>query len=341
MIGTTISGKCVEGLDVEACPHFKTEPENDAETSVVAVPEITIDSSAVPRLPDPDSISLNQSERMPIGDTSIFLKQGNGKVLAIVGPSDSGKTSLIGALYTLFLNGPINDVHFAGSKTMLAFEQACHDLRAISGRHEPLMKHTEYTSSPMGINFYHLAVQKPIGSSTTHLLLGDRTGEDYTNAPDDPATTKDFVEVQRADKLIVLVNGEGLLEPSTRETTKARASHILKVFVDSGITNASQSVLLILTKMDALKTAGDTKCIKVEQIFDKLCSDIQLKHHSDFAEIGALKIAASPKSKILPFGYGIEKILDFWMNEIPHVPETEYKQQFDSDRAIGRFQSEG
>lgn len=133
------------------------------------------------REPDPDSISLAPGVNLPVDKASDLLKKGDSRVVAIIGPYDSGKTSLIGALYNLFLKGPVGGYQFSGSQTLLSFEQASHAIRAASGRHEPEMEHTGHNPSPSGITFYHLSVQDERGTNI-HLLLGDRTGEDYKNA---------------------------------------------------------------------------------------------------------------------------------------------------------------
>jgi hypothetical protein len=124
---------------------------------------------------------------------------------------------MIASLCDLFQQGKVGSLQFAGSRTLFAFEQACHHARAASRRTSPESEHTSLAS---GLGFYHLAMRKAASSNILHLLLADRSGEDYRSAADDPSISGEFVEIRRADTVAVLVNGELLLDLKARHNVR-------------------------------------------------------------------------------------------------------------------------
>ena len=124
-------GRCVEGVsDLKVCPHYgravliieDTRPEGPAAVGRGL------------RLPDAEALSVTGAQAV--------LRNQACSVIAIIGPHDSGKTSLIGSIYDLLQHGPVGGYAFAGSTTLHSFERACHDCRTASNREEPHMERT-------------------------------------------------------------------------------------------------------------------------------------------------------------------------------------------------------
>ena len=182
-------GKCVEGLDIGSCPHYghalAEAEDEDAE----------VDEEAIT-----DGIGLLGADTLTPQEVARLLRAGAARIIAIVGPFDAGKTSLIASLYDLFQEGPVAGVEFARSRSFHAFEQTCHDARAASRRDMPHINRT-----PRGeVRFYHLDVGGGVAGDLLSLALGDRSGEEYFDAADDASIVKSFPEVQRADSLTIL-----------------------------------------------------------------------------------------------------------------------------------------
>src|SRR5512136_747101 len=169
------TGKCVEGLEVGKCPHFGKSPDAEAEG------QVEIDRG----------LTLRPAERLSAADARVLLREADSRVIAIVGPTGAGKTSLIASLYDLFQDGPVSELMCGRSATLHAFEQACHDARAASLRDTP---HSERT--PRGdVAFYHLDVVGPGMERRLTLLIGDRAGEEYRSVADDPQAARSLHEV--------------------------------------------------------------------------------------------------------------------------------------------------
>ena len=132
------TGICAEGhTPVEACPSFgKAELDAQQELDEEFEDE---DSEEV------DDQLVAESARMPLlsGESLVpaevdrFLLRKPAKFVTIVGEFDSGKTTLICALYDRFLKGGFAGYLFSGSHTLLGFEKRSHHSRVDSGRIAP------------------------------------------------------------------------------------------------------------------------------------------------------------------------------------------------------------
>jgi hypothetical protein len=289
------TGNCVEGLAREKCPHFGKE--QTTETAPGAT-EQTV---------------LRPAGRLSSEKASAVLRRTATRVIAIIGPREAGKTSLIASVYDLFQLGPIGDVIFAGSQTMHAFEIACHDARAASGRTAPVTHRT-----PRGdVQFYHLQVVCGGVKQGIALLLSDRAGEDYSAAGDDTKEATGFVEVVRADTLTVLVDGNRLADPHRRHHAAAEVRMMLAAIGEAGIIPDGQRLAVVLTKNDLLKEADGGEAA-VEAAFDRLFAALQSAQGKRFGEVASFRIAASPQMGDVPRGDGVQALLNYWLK--PSAP---------------------
>lgn len=291
------TGRCVEGLETVSCPHYGRARDEDADVS---------DTNSSEREPGA-GISLPPADSLSATLASGLLCEGEGRVIAVVGPSDTGKTSLIASLYDLFQEGALASIDFAGSSTLHAFEQACHDARAASQRGTPHINRT-----PLGdVRFYHLRLFLSNQGGAVHLLLADRAGEEYVHATNDPTLALDFHEIRRADVLTVLVDGKRMLDVAGRHQIRSEIMMILQSMLDSTVIERPVRLALVLTKSDHVAQAAERA--RAEGDFSRLCDDVDRVYGARFAEVRRFRIAASPQSDALPRGAGVEDLLNFWL----------------------------
>jgi len=288
-------GRCVEGLELEACPHYGRELNEDE-----------LDAEPVDVDAGNKSVGLPGADAMTLSEASGVLRQGPARVVAVIGPTDSGKTSLIASVYDLFQEGAVAGVEFARSQTLHAFEHTCHDARVMSRRGVPHMNRT-----PLGaVSFYHLEISGGAAGEGLSLLLGDRAGEEYRAAADDVAVVADFLEVARADTLTMLVDGERLLS-GARHNLRSDTMMMLQGFRDGGRLRDGSRLALVLTKLDAVKSSEHSD--RALRDFDTLVSDLRRLFEGVLAEIEPFQVAASPKSNALSRGSGVSELLAFWL----------------------------
>jgi len=296
------TGKCVEGLGLSECSHYGRRPDDTAD----AVPE---EGEA----PQVEGIQIAGADTLTPEDASQLLRAGSARVIAVIGPSDAGKTSLIASLYDLYQEGPVAGTEYARSRTLHAFERTCHDARAACRRGTP---HSNRT--PLGeVRYYHLDLGGGPAADGLALIIGDRAGEDYRNSTDDVSTVGGFQEVRRADSITVLVDGERLLDSGKRHNARSDTLLILRALVDGGAIDSGQRLALVLTKLDAVLATDSEN--RAESFFTSMLDKVRGSFGDNFSEITAFRVAASPKNEQAKRGTGVAELLSFWIQPRPPV----------------------
>ena len=290
-------GRCIEGQDLAACTHYGK--------ALVIVERPTSTTITQP----PPGVRLPGAEALTRGEAQALLRDQPCNVIALVGPFDSGKTSLIAGAYDLFQHGPVGGYTFAGSSTLRSFELACHDTRRASKRKAPKMERT-----PTGdATYFHLDLVAAGCRDKRAALLANRSGEDYMDAQSDPALANGYVELHRADVLTVLADGERLLDLGLRHQVRNDICLTLRAFQETGATRPWQRLAVVLTKLDAvLKDEANTE--RALQFYEGIVQDVRDQFAEHFIEIQSFRVAASPQSAKAARGTGMVDLLGYWMS---------------------------
>jgi hypothetical protein len=316
------TGRCVEGIELNTCPHYGLT----SDEYIDEAPEIIEQTSAS------NSEQLLSGQAWTTTEVSKILCERESRVIAIIGPSEAGKTSLIASLYDLYQLGPIFETEFAGSRTLHAFEYTCHDARAASRRN---ISHTARTAYGE-VKFYHIDLCLRPSKNILALLLADRAGEEYRSAADDASLALMFPEILRADSLTVLVDGNRLLDAGARHNIRHQIKMILQAFVDTKVVQEDHRLALVLTKIDSVYESQHKE--RAESDFNSLVGSIRQIFGGVFQEIEQFSIAASPKTDIVPRGTGMPELLDFWLRSVRPILKTKStKPEF--RRAFARLES--
>ena len=314
------TGKCIEGLELTECSHYGEEVRPGSGS-------LGDNAHPAPQL----GIGLPHGNSLDIPEACGLLLRGQSRVIAIIGPKETGKTSLIAGLYDLFQVKRVGDVTFAGSKTLHAFERVCHDARLASRRNVPHMERTSHGQ----VVFYHMELSGGSAGEGVTLLLADRTGEEYRAVTDDVANAAELPEIPRADTLTVLVDGERLLDDGMRHNLKSDIALILQGMVDGGAIVRRQRIALVLTKLDSITVSPQRE--RAERDFDGLHTHIVQIIGEQVPVIEKFKIAAYPKTRDMPRGEGLAALLDFWLMP-PNGAEPVRPGMPKFTRAIARLQ---
>lgn len=315
------SGRCLEGLALDKCPTYgrDLETENTAIDSLDEGPEQSV-------------VDLRPATSLGLSEASDVLGRQVCRVIAVLGPREAGKTSLIASLFDLFQEGPVADISFAGSKTLHAFELACHDSRAASRRTAPTQERTGHGD----VRFYHLDIAQASKRDELTLLIGDRAGEEYRTAADDIAHAGPFPEVTRADTVTVLVDGRRLLDDSARHNTRSEIGLMLRAMVEGGFFERSPHLIFALTKMDLVQAAEqkDRALADFQKVVDRATPIVSPCTQS----ISAVYVAAAPETAAIARGTGVDELLTLWTSPVA-PPVYQAAERVRSERTILNLQT--
>lgn len=292
-------GRCIEGFaDKAECPQFG---------KIVVVPA---QPAANTHPPPRHGVAMPVSTSLTVEEADEILKSTESRVIAIAGPHDAGKTSLIAGLYDMFQLGPVGRVAFGQSLSLHAFELAAHDSRAASRRESPDTERTPRSE----VRFYHLMLVDTGSGVGPAVLLGDRAGEEYLETRSNPDSAQSFPELSRADVLTMLVDGQRMLDVGPRHNVRSEIRQTLKAFVDAGVVRPSQRLAIVLTKLDMIRKS-ERAGPRALTDFEGIVSSMRTAYATAFAAIEPFIIAAQPKSDGAKRGEGVADLLAYWMAE--------------------------
>lgn len=194
---------------------------------------------------------------------------------------------------------------FAGSETIRGFEERSFDSRVAS---DQAKASTLRTPRAAPVIFLHLRIAVADGR-LLDFLISDRSGEHFNRALDTPAKFADFEEIGRADTILLLIDGEQLLNNHQVETARLRK---LVVALSQAGHLTDKVVHLVVTKADLLN--GESQRTQVEQRA-KVISD-ELGRRSSNCRTQTHLTSCRPLKGQTTFGQGIQKLLEV------NVPEA-------------------
>lgn len=198
----------------------------------------------------PRSTGLPHAAMLSLEDADQFLRWREASIVAIVGERNGGKTTLVTEMYGRFLKGPFADVSFCHSLSLLGFERKCFQSRADSGARYP---DTPRTSAQDGLSFFHLALAKEDGLDRRDLLISERAGEVYREVRDMPSRASDLVEINKANTIAFIVDGERVADSRMRTEVFASVRTMLRALVFRSNINTQAQIQLVTTKYDLLE----------------------------------------------------------------------------------------
>lgn len=291
------TGKCLEGFPVNECPHAM-KVEGVEENALPLSPEIT----------DHEEVAIPLGRVLSLEDATDVLISGPSRVLTIIGPSHSGKTTFSLSVYEAFQRGSFGPWNFAGSLTLPGFELRCHLSRAQSGNTKA---DTPRSLLGEGLGFLHLNLFD--SSERLNLLISERSGEHYERVANSVEDTKDLFEINRADYLLFFVDGEKLSDDKERHGVKTDMISIVRTLVATGTITGAHRVAIILTKWDHV-----VNCLQHERTlvdFKDLIEKLHKLFHPE-QDIIDLKIASRSAYINTPNHFGVVELLQHCLKQL-------------------------
>jgi GTP-binding protein EngB required for normal cell division len=297
------NGSCLQGHDpVQSCPHFG-KPTVASAPSEEAAPEVAVEAEANPEIP---KTKLPQGDPLSQLEVDAQQMQRAGRLVAVIGDTSSGKSTLLCALYDRFLRGEFGERSFVGSLTLGGFEKLAHLSRAASGAQTP---DTERTFVSEGLQYYHLALANQ-SQHRMDLFISDRAGETYRSGMDRPNEFRQLPELSIARVVTVLVDGARLARQEELHEVLGATRRMVRALVDSEVLNSSQHLQIVLTKQDEVERTGRSASVKSQ--LEELVQRFKTDFGTSLATIDFFAVAARDPSGVLVPAYGCDDLLTAW-----------------------------
>lgn len=295
-------GRCLEGLGT-SCPNLISDSEETASTAATST------AAEKSELNQPVFEPLPGVAPLEIAEARNFSRRGPCRVVALSGPSECGKTSLLARLHQLFQAGSVLEFDFAGSQSLPRFEGLNWLASVESGASEPKM---ERSSSQFDNSFLHLAVRSTETGTYTELLLNDITGETFKKAVASQSTCEKLIGLARADHLVILVDGEALATPTLRHYQIEQTRDFLQRVLQNGQCGLHTAVHIVISKLDRL--------VGSEQVADKMEAEFSTLFQANVGRLNFWRIAARPMDGSLPTKEPIGELFASWVQTTYRYP---------------------
>ena len=285
-----------------------------------------------------DKYQINSGEALNSSDIYRIAAKESTRMIVLVGPVASGKTTMETSLYQLFQNSPVNDFCFAGSYSLQGFEQRAFYTRIKSKGNEPT---TQRTSLEDNQAFLHIRLWNRNNNVISNLILVDISGEAFTNHIGQVDEAKiSFPFIERADYVVGIIDGEKLCNKKTRNSIVSEMIEMIRTFWDAELITDGCVLQIVFSKFDLFS--------KVENhnlILEKIKQQIVARLSELFMDIEYYNVAAMP-STIDEFsvGYGLEDLLQGWVRKHVRKSSRKMEEPFDElteyDRLYYKFLGE-
>lgn len=285
-----------------------------------------------------DKYQINSGEALNSSDIYRIAAKESTRMIVLVGPVASGKTTMETSLYQLFQNSPVNDFCFAGSYSLQGFEQRAFYTRIKSKGNEPT---TQRTSLEGNQAFLHIRLWNRNNNVISNLILADISGEAFTNHIGQVDEAKiSFPFIERADYVVGIIDGEKLCNKKTRNSIVSEMIEMIRTFWDAELITDGCVLQIVFSKFDIFS--------KVENhnlILEKIKQQIVARLSELFMDIEYYNVAAMP-STIDEFsvGYGLEDLLQGWVRKHVRKSSRKMEEPFDElteyDRLYYKFLGE-
>ncbi len=239
--------------------------------------------------PTPAFIDVYAGKELSIEDADAVTLRSPAHLVVFAGASESGKTTVLASLYERFCDGPFAGFQFAGSRSLLGFEQICYLNRLASGREYPDTPHTRVSDEAA---YYHLALR---GTDPTakrrHVLLSAISGEFFRLAKYSREECERLTFLHRANTVVVLVDGARLAINAQRTNAQSDASSILESFLDAKMIGSRCRVEFVFSKLDRVIEAGEAAV----EFLNRTEKKLRAKFGGRVPHLGFRRIAARPE----------------------------------------------
>jgi hypothetical protein len=310
------TGTCLLNHDPATCPNRILEGSGTIDIGAEVAP--LKEPVKNPRFP------LSQS----LGRTQLREMMGSRycRLIGILGPPDAGKTAALVSLYLLLARDRLTGMHFADSRSLMAFDEISQGARRWNEGKLPeqLTAHTELAED-RGAGFLHLRLSRD-GKAPVDILLPDLPGE-WTTAMVEHGRVDRLQFLKGADVIWLMVDGRQLSAANTRQLALHRAKLLMQRVV--ALVGPAPRVILVITRRDTVE-------------IDKVTLDeLQAEAASQGLVMTVMEIASFADAGPIAPGTGIRELVEASIVDITDNPPfwPDHPDENQQPRAMMRFKA--
>ncbi len=247
----------------------------------------------------------NDGEAFSEEAMSSFLKRKKPIIISVVGDTGCGKSSLIQCLYELFQAGPISNKTFQRSHTLIGFDRRSYHARPISGGKMATIQRTPIGA---GVQYYHFCVSD--GDSKKNIIIADRAGESYNQCKSKPTLVNEYTELAICNKILILIDGDKLSKKTQVAKTFVSIKQMVMAIIDNLERTPDFSLSIVISKSDLIDKLPN--CEEVKSQINSFFESIKLYSSKIEVDLDLNYISSRPDSEDIPYGSGLNKLLDSW-----------------------------
>lgn len=239
------------------------------------------------------------------------------RVVLMMGEKSAGKTTLLAEIHHAYLKAPFAGFLFAGSKSLIGFEERCFLSRLKSGKTE---EDTERTKSA-DIKLLHMALAPAAAPHAhTHLLFTDVSGERFKEIRSSVDEARELAPlIRRANDIVLLIDGDRLTVAKTQMMTQTNATVLLRCLLEAGGLSDASSLHVVVSKWDfVVARSAEDRAEQLEQSIRRVTPTLVPHFHRVAARI-------TNQVDIVP-GFG----LDGLVNDLMRTRVRQSSPSFDS-----------
>lgn len=174
-------------------------------------------------------------------------------LVTLFGISECGKTTFVGSLFAILRRRPtLLNATFIDSDTLTGFERRVH-LRFLSESGQSVIQRTLRKAGSL----LNVVIGDENGGNPHMFIVSDLAGEVYKDAISNRDLVLQQQAVKYADKLVVFVDVEALLNVKTYNSYKSNFKSLLNRFKENNMLPAEAEVFLAFNKCDKISTMAD------------------------------------------------------------------------------------
>lgn len=209
---------------------------------------------------------ITTDQFLTLADTEDLAERHGLTVVLIAGEYESGKTTLLVALWNSLLNhGAITDAHFAGSRTALGFERRAWLARLACRGEKPDTDRTHESEN----GFLHLRLAAH--DRMREVLLSDVAGETFKQVRYGTPFRDKIEWLDSVNVALFLIDGGDFADDGRRSSTLSNTRRLIGQLRESG---ATPTVAVALAKADLITTELREKWSREGQVLLDLAREI-------------------------------------------------------------------